>query len=96
MAKSQNRLGELMERFPIPPGFKELVAQLEPIAPGRRRRILALLDNRVGWSAVRHWLEGRNKPPRWVRQCLAAELSRRSIAASELAAAMLQAKEKAR
>jgi hypothetical protein len=37
---------------------------------GSRKAILALFDNRVTWSAIRHWRKGRALPPQWAVNCL--------------------------
>jgi len=46
------------------PPIDQLIRNLVP--SGRHRDILNLLDNRVTWSAVKHWRKGRRGTPRWV------------------------------
>lgn len=50
-------------------------AALRLLVPdGDHKSILALLDNRVTWSAVKHWRKGRNAIPEWVNARIAQEI----------------------
>lgn len=44
---------------------------------GRRRTILAVLDNRVSWQAVQHWRKGRARAPQWAVVAMLAALERK-------------------
>ncbi len=47
--------------------------------PRRREGLRAILDNRVSWVGIRHWLRGRRRPPLWaialLREAIAARLA---------------------
>lgn len=60
---------------------------------GRRRTILAVLDNRVTWGAVKHWRKGRRRAPQWALQ---AVLSTIEAKAAPLDHVLNMAKQKAR
>lgn len=41
---------------------------------GRRARMVAALDNRASYSAIRHWRHNTRPAPQWARELLAAKL----------------------
>ncbi len=67
---------------PVLPYFASWCDLLFPPGYDRRKRTLAMLGNRVGWSAVRNWRAGRRRVPAW--------------AIAELERTLAKAKEKAR
>ena len=54
--------------------------------PGLRSATLAILDGRVSWGAVRHWLSGRHPSPIWADRALAAAIKSEAIYGLQLAA----------
>ena len=58
--------------------FSALWSAADNDAPyaGRRATLLALFENRVTWSTIRHWQTGRRTMPDWARDILRAELKR--------------------
>ena len=66
-------------RYPINPAaryFAHWCDVLFPIGTGRRKRLLAMLDNRVTWREVQHWFAGKRPLPQWALACLERTLAR--------------------
>ena len=43
------------------------------VTSGRRADIVALFENRVGWTAIQHWCAGRRGVPQWAYDCVMAK-----------------------
>lgn len=44
------------------------------LTDGRRAKMVAALDNRAHYGAIRHWRRGTRRAPQWARKLLAAKL----------------------